>query len=113
MDFEQYMRDGVMPFMCEQRDVRDRLANGALGISGEAGEVTDIVKKILYHPGHTLEGERDKLVLEIGDVLWYAGLLCVSLDIPLEEAARRNVEKLRARWPNGFGKPVRTAGNEG
>lgn len=72
---------------------------GALGISGEAGEVTDYIKKVAFH-GHELD--KDKLVKEIGDVLWYAALLADTIGINLEEIAIRNIDKLKIRYPEGF-----------
>ncbi len=77
----------------------ESLVAGALGISGEAGEVTDYIKKIVFH-GHKLEEE--KLAKEIGDVLWYCALLAESIGINLETIAEMNIEKLRNRYPDGF-----------
>lgn len=78
---------------------RDRLANGALGLAGEAGEAADLIKKHLFHD-HPLD--RDKLRDELGDVLWYVATLARTLELDLSEVAERNVEKLRARYPEGF-----------
>ena len=75
------------------------LAVLALGVAGEAGEVADIVKKHLGH-GHDLD--RDKLADELGDVLWYIAAMGNSLDIELGDIMKRNVEKLRLRYPDGF-----------
>jgi NTP pyrophosphatase (non-canonical NTP hydrolase) len=74
----------------------------ALGLTGEAGEVADIVKKVAGH-GHALDGAlRVKLQKEIGDVMWYIAELCTQLDITMEETAYENVKKLKARYPEGF-----------
>ena len=74
----------------------------ALGLTGEAGEVADIVKKVAGH-GHALDGAlRVKLQKEIGDVMWYIAELCTQLDITMEETAYENVQKLKARYPEGF-----------
>lgn len=81
----------------------EALTNFALGIAGEAGEVADIVKKYVYH-GHTLD--REELINELGDVLWYVSQLAAWMDIELEEVAHKNIEKLLARYPNGFSKEV-------
>jgi NTP pyrophosphatase (non-canonical NTP hydrolase) len=80
-------------------DARQRLTNGALGLAGESGEAADLIKKHLFH-GHALEEE--KLKKELGDVLWYVALLADALGLGLEEVAQRNVDKLRARYPEGF-----------
>lgn len=79
-----------------------QLASAGLGIAGEAGEVADLVKKVLFH-GHPLdEATRAKLVKETGDVLWYAALLAETLGVPLAEIASANIVKLKARYPAGF-----------
>lgn len=79
----------------------EALTNFALGIAGEAGEVADMVKKHVYHD-HLLD--RDELIKELGDVLWYVSQLAAWMGIDMEEVAQRNIEKLLARYPNGFSK---------
>lgn len=80
----------------------DGLAMGALGLTGEAGEVADLVKKVIYH-GHLLDDEmRARLVSELGDVLWYVAHVALMLDVRLSEVASVNVEKLHKRYPEGF-----------
>ncbi len=84
---------------CGKRTPVDSLLNGALGLCGEAGELADQIKKIVFH-GHARD--TDKLINELGDVRWYMELLCSELGTTMEEVERRNVEKLRKRYPNGF-----------
>ena len=79
----------------------DWLANAIFGLCGEVGEVADIVKKHRFQ-GHDLD--REKLIDEAGDVCWYLALLASALDVPLEEIMQHNVEKLKARYPDGFDK---------
>lgn len=79
----------------------DNLVNGAMGLCGEAGEVTDLVKKIRFQ-GHSLEAHMGDLVEEIGDVAWYVALLCTVLGMDLEDVLAANIDKLRARYPAGF-----------
>jgi NTP pyrophosphatase (non-canonical NTP hydrolase) len=76
-----------------------RLALGGLGLTGEAGEVADLIKKHLFH-GRALD--RAQLVKELGDVLWYVAFTATTLGVPLSEVAAANVAKLRARFPSGF-----------
>jgi NTP pyrophosphatase (non-canonical NTP hydrolase) len=76
-----------------------KLCLGALGLTGEAGEVADIVKKHLFQ-GHALD--RGKLRDELGDVLWYYTLICQTMGFGLDEVMTHNVEKLHQRYPNGF-----------
>ena len=75
------------------------LLNGALGLTGEAGEVADQIKKTIFH-GHKFD--YDGLIKELGDVCWYLALLCHAIDVPLEEVMIRNIEKLKKRYPEGF-----------
>lgn len=76
-----------------------RYTNYAMGLSGEAGEVTDLLKKAVFH-GHDLD--KDKLKKELGDVLWYVAMLSSTAGIDLSEVAAANIEKLRQRYPEGF-----------
>ena len=71
----------------------------ALGVTGEAGEVADVVKKVVGH-GHPLD--RAALVKELGDVLWYVAAIAHVLGSDLDEVAAANVAKLRKRFPDGF-----------
>lgn len=93
-DYQQLARRTMGP-----RTHVDQLANAALGLSGEAGEVADMVKKHLFH-SHPLG--RDEMVKELGDCLWYVAAMATALDIPLSEIGERNIEKLRRRYPEGF-----------
>ena len=76
-----------------------RLVSYALGLTGESGEVADLVKKHIGH-GHPLDD--DKLKLELGDVLWYIAGLAYVLGFTLQEVADANTAKLMKRFPNGF-----------
>ena len=75
------------------------LINGVMGLCGEAGEAIDIVKKHLAQ-GHELD--REGLIKELGDVAWYLAETAWALDVPLEAVLQRNLDKLRARYPEGF-----------
>lgn len=75
------------------------LINAALGLTGEAGEVADIVKKS-YYQGHELDF--DAIVEELGDVAWYIALACQALGVSMENVLKMNIEKLENRYPYGF-----------
>lgn len=80
-------------------DKKAVLINGVMGLCGESGEAIDIVKKHLAQ-GHDLD--REALIKELGDVAWYLAETAYALDVPLEEVLRRNIDKLRVRYPEGF-----------
>ncbi len=98
MDFNKYQ---VFAARTANRDeeLKYRLANWCLGLTGESGETADLVKKYVFH-GHLLP--LDKIKKELGDVLWYIAQLSKDLDIDLSEVAELNIEKLRKRYPEGF-----------
>ena len=83
----------------EHTDMRDRLVNAILGMCGETGEVSDILKKHIYQ-GHKLD--IDKVREELGDVLWYVTLAAHAVGYTLGDVMRNNINKLNKRYPNGF-----------
>lgn len=72
----------------------------ALGLAGEAGEVADSIKKAVFHQ-HGID--RDALVKELGDVMWYVAGLCTLLDVSLNDVMHANIIKLQKRFPDGWG----------
>jgi NTP pyrophosphatase (non-canonical NTP hydrolase) len=94
-DYQQFAARTLSP----GQSATDRLANAALGLSGEAGEVAELVKKHLFH-GAPLD--RDAVVKELGDCLWYVAALAGVLGVPLSEVGETNIDKLRRRYPEGF-----------
>lgn len=73
--------------------------NGCLGLAGESGEVLDMVKKWVFHEKDL---DKDHLKKELGDVMWYVAMLCESFGFSLDEILQMNVDKLKARYPEGF-----------
>ena len=78
---------------------QDVLINGVMGLCGESGEAIDIVKKHLAQ-GHPLD--REGLIKELGDVAWYLAETAYALDVSLEEVFQQNIDKLKARYAEGF-----------
>lgn len=74
-------------------------ANAALGLTGEAGEVADEVKKCLYQGR---EWDSEKIIEELGDVMWYVALMAEYFGAPLDFVMEYNIDKLRKRYPDGF-----------
>ena len=75
------------------------LMNGALGLSGESGEVADIVKKWLMQ-GHELD--REHIAKELGDICWYIAETATAIGYDLETIMQMNIDKLMKRYPEGF-----------
>lgn len=73
------------------------IAHVALGLTGEAGEVADLVKKSQYAGGKPVD--RDNLLLELGDLLWYLQAMADLFGFSLEELALANIAKLEERHP--------------
>lgn len=70
-----------------------------LGLTGEAGEAADKIKKILRDKDGIASAEdRDLIAKELGDTLWYIAAIARYLEIPLDDIARGNIKKLESRW---------------
>ena len=75
------------------------LLNGLMGLNGEAGEAIDILKKHLFQ-GHELDTAH--MAKELGDVAWYLAVSANAIGYDLDTIFKMNVEKIRARYPDGF-----------
>ncbi len=98
MTFEEYQNE-MKRTASDLSESRENLSLGGLGIAGEAGEVADYIKKVLFH---SHEFSKEKLAEELGDVLWYIAYLASVSGYPLEKIAKMNVEKLKKRYPDGW-----------
>lgn len=78
-----------------------RLLTAAVGMGAEAGEFTEIVKKIIFQGKPYSEDNIEHLKIELGDILWYAAQACMALEVSFEEVMERNYKKLSARYPEG------------
>lgn len=76
-----------------------RLLEGLMGLSGEAGEAIDLMKKTLFQ-GHKVD--REHMAKELGDIAWYLALAADAIGYDLETVFQMNIEKLKTRYPNGF-----------
>ena len=78
-----------------------RLLTAAVGISAEGGEFMEIVKKMLFQGKPWNDDNREHLIIELGDVMWYVMQACKALDVSLDEVIAGNVEKLKKRYSGG------------
>ena len=78
-----------------------RLLTAAVGISAEGGEFMEIVKKMLFQGKPWNDDNREHLIIELGDAMWYVMQACSALDVSLEDVVAKNVDKLKKRYPGG------------
>tara|TARA_B100002019_G_C21209170_1_gene568418 strand:- start:659 stop:1069 length:411 start_codon:yes stop_codon:yes gene_type:complete len=79
----------------------ERLLTAAVGACAEAGEFTEIVKKIVFQGKPVNEENVFHMKRELGDIMWYIAQACMALDVSIDEIIAMNVEKLAARYPDG------------
>ncbi len=78
-----------------------QLLTAALGLTAEAGEFTEIVKKMILQGKPYNEDNIRHLKIELGDVLWYIAQACMALDTSFDELMEMNFQKLTKRYPAG------------
>ena len=78
-----------------------RLTTAAVGISAEGGEFMEIVKKMVFQGKPWNDDNREHLIIELGDVMWYVMQACMALDISFDEVIEGNIKKLEKRYPGG------------
>lgn len=79
-------------------DPKDMLRHAVFGLTSEAGEVSGILQK--EYQGHPFDPEHMKK--ELGDCLWMIAEACHALGFTMDDVMEQNIEKRRARYPDGF-----------
>ena len=79
----------------------ERLLTAAVGITAEGGEIMEIVKKMVFQGKPWNEDNREHLIIELGDVMWYVAQACMALDVSFDDVIAGNVKKLGKRYPEG------------
>jgi len=79
----------------------NRLATAGVGLAAESGEFLEIVKKMVFQGKPWNADNREHLIIELGDVLWYAAQACMALEVSFDDVVAGNVEKLKKRYPGG------------
>ena len=77
------------------------LITAAFGLTAEAGEFTEVVKKIILQGKPYNEENVFHMKRELGDICWYLAQACMALDTSFDEIMEMNVDKLKARYPGG------------
>ena len=98
MDLNDYQK-AALTTAGDFGDKSTKLLYGALAVAGEAGEFADYVKKMCFH---RKDVSPETLILELGDVLWGIAFAADALGYDLQAVGTANLEKLKARYPNGF-----------
>ena len=79
----------------------ERLTTSGVGLAAESGEFLEIVKKMVFQGKPWDEHNREHLIIELGDVMWYVAQACMALDISFDEVIEGNIKKLEKRYPGG------------
>ena len=79
----------------------ERLSTAGVGLAAESGEFLEIVKKMVFQGKPWNEHNREHLIIELGDVMWYVAQACMALDISFDEVIQGNIKKLEKRYPGG------------
>ena len=79
----------------------ERLTTSGVGLAAESGEFLEIVKKMVFQGKPWTSDNREHLIIELGDVMWYVAQACMALDISFDEVIERNIKKLEKRYPGG------------
>ena len=79
----------------------ERLTTASVGLAAESGEFLEIVKKMVFQGKPWNSDNREHLIKELGDVMWYVAQACMALDISFDDVVRGNVKKLEKRYPGG------------
>ena len=107
LDTDEYVEKAKRSESVNYDEIRQRLAStemirvlhAALGVATEAGELLDAVKKHVYY-GKPLD--RVNLFEEVGDLFWYMAILADELGFSFDDAMKKNIAKLEARYKSGF-----------
>ena len=79
----------------------ERLTTAGVGLAAESGEFLEIVKKMVFQGKPWTDDNREHLIIELGDVMWYVAQACMALEVDFDEVIERNITKLKSRYPGG------------
>jgi len=101
MTLNEYQKEALVTALFSGNELKD-LSHWVLGVTGEAGEIAEKVKKIIRDKDGRLDAEaKIELGKEIGDVLWYLAVLAEHLGVKFDDIAEGNIAKLRSRQARG------------
>ena len=79
----------------------ERLLTSGVGINAEGGEFLEIIKKMVFQGKPYNEDNREHLIIELGDIMWYVAQACMALGVSIDDVVALNVQKLLKRYPEG------------
>lgn len=79
----------------------ERLLTAGVGINAEGGEFLEIIKKMIFQGKPWNEDNREHLIIELGDTMWYVAQACMALGVSMDQVLETNVKKLEKRYPEG------------
>jgi len=79
----------------------ERLLTAGVGINAEGGEFLEIIKKMVFQGKPWNDDNREHLIIELGDLMWYVAQACMALNVSFDDVIATNVKKLEKRYPEG------------
>ena len=79
----------------------ERLLTAGVGINAEGGEFLEIVKKMIFQGKPFDAHNKEHMIIELGDLMWYVAQACMALEVDFDEVIATNVRKLEKRYPGG------------
>lgn len=103
MEFDAYQKTAARSDTFEKCELSETgFIEKIMGLAGETGETVDKFKKIIRDKNSVIsDADRDSIVKELGDILWYIASIARYMDVPLSEIATKNIKKLEDRMKRG------------
>ena len=79
----------------------ERLTTSGVGLAAESGEFLEIVKKMVFQGKPWNDDNREHIIIELGDIMWYVANACIALNVEFDDVVRGNVKKREKRYPGG------------
>ena len=79
----------------------ERLLTAGVGINAEGGEFLEIIKKMIFQGKPFNADNKEHMIIELGDLMWYVAQACMALGVSIDEVVGTNVKKLEKRYPGG------------
>ena len=79
----------------------ERLTTAGGGLAAESGEFLEIIKKMVFQGKPWDDANREHLLIELGDIMWYVAQATQALDVSFDEVIEVNIKKLEKRYPGG------------